>query len=273
MCPYTREWQDVMNELARRITGPEVGAPALFMDQIGAAAPKLCFNPAHGHALGGGTYWFDGYRKLLAQAHATTFANGAFLTTEGSAEPWMDNIDGYLIVTMRRAEDVPFYPAVYSGYTTYFCSPQHGQDDETSWRYLQTREALWGVELGWFSPSFLTVPGMAAQREIVGALCRLRMKYKDFLAYGTLLDEARFAAAPARVPIKWRPRWVNRGKPQEFEAPAVIGNLWRNSADTETRLFLANISDAEQTVTLANDGFAGRTVTLPPHALEVLQSK
>ena len=64
---------------------------------------------------------------------------------------------------------------------------------------------------------------------------------------------------------------MNRGKPQEFDAPAVIGNLWRNSADTETQLFLANISDAEQTVTLANDGFVGRTVTLPPHALEVLR--
>ena len=75
------------------------------------------------------------------------------------------------------------------------------------------------------------------------------------------------------MPIKWRPRWVNRGKPQEFDAPAVIGNLWRNSADTETRLFLANISDAEQTVTLANDGFAGRTVTLSPHALEILSPK
>ena len=43
------------------------------------------------------------------------------------------------------------------------------------------------------------------------------------------------------------------------------------SADTETQLFLANISDVEQTVTLANDGFAGRTVTLQPHALEVLR--
>jgi len=127
------------------------------------------------------------------------------------------------------------------------------------------------VELGWFSPSFLTAPGMAAKREIVGALCRLRMQYKDFLAYGTLLDEARFAAAPARVPIKWHPRWVNRGKPQEFDAPAVIGNVWRNAADTETWLFLANVSDAEQTVTLANDGFAGRVVTLPPHALEALR--
>ena len=66
---------------------------------------------------------------------------------------------------------------------------------------------------------------------------------------------------------------MNRGKPQEFDAPAVIGNLWRNSADTETRLFLANISDAEQTMTLANDGFVGRAVTLPPHALEVFSSK
>ena len=271
MCPYTREWQDVMNELARRITGPEVGAPALFMDQIGAAAPKLCFNPAHGHTLGGGTYWFDGYRRLLARAHATTFANGAFLTTEGSAEPWMDNVDGYLIVTMRQANDVPFYPAVYSGYTTYFCSPQHGLDDETSWRYLQTREALWGVELGWFSPSFLTAPGMAAKREIVGSLCRLRMKHKDFLAYGTLLDEARFAAPPATVRLRWRPRWVSRGKPQDFDAPTVIGNIWRNSSDTETLLFLANISDEEQTVTLANEGFADRVVTLPPHALQTLR--
>ena len=85
------------------------------------------------------------------------------------------------------------------------------------------------------------------------------------------LDEARFAAAPARVPIKWRPRWVNRGKPQEFDAPAVIGNLWRNSADTETRLFLANISDAEQTVSLANEGFVGRTVKLQPQSLQAIR--
>ena len=270
MCPYTREWQNVMNDLARRITGPEVGAPGLFMDQIGAATPKLCFNPAHGHELGGGTYWFDGYRRLLAQAHATTFAHGAFLTTEGSAEPWMDAIDGYLLVTMRRAEDVPFYPAVYSGYTTYFCSPQHGQDDDLSWRYLQTRETFWGVELGWFDPSFLTSPGMASRRELVGALCRLRMSYKNFLAYGTLLDEARFAAPPVTVRVLWRKRWTSRGKDEEFDAPAVIGNLWRNVSGTETRLFLSNVSDMRQDVTLANEGFVGRTVTLPPHALMVL---
>ena len=235
------------------------------------AVPKLCFNPMHGHTLGGGTYWFDGYRRMLARAHATTFANGAFLTTEGSAEPWMDNVDGYLVVTMRRSDDIPFYPAVYSGYTTYFCSPQHELDDDTSWRYLQTREAFWGVELGWFSPSFLTAPENAAKREIVGALCRLRMQHKDFLAYGTLLDEVRFTAPPTTVHVRWRPRWVNRGKTQEFDAPSVIGNLWRNSSDTETLLFLANISDEEKTVTLANDGFAGRVVVLPPHDLQTLR--
>ena len=271
MCPYTREWQDVMNELTQRITGPEVGAPGLFMDQIGAAVPRLCFNPMHGHTLGGGTYWFEGYRSMLARAHATAFANGAFLTTEGSAEPWMDNVDGYLVVTMRRPDDVPFYPAVYSGYTTYFCSPQHELDDDISWRYLQTREAFWGVELGWFSPSFLTAPENAVKREIVGALCRLRMKYKDFLAYGTLLDEARFAAPPSTVQARLRPRWENRGKEQVFDAPSVIGNIWRNSSDTETLLFLANISAEEQSVTLANEGFAGRVVSLPPHSLQTLR--
>ena len=90
------------------------------------------------------------------------------------------------------------------------------------------------------------------------------------VSYGTLLDEVRFAAPPATVHVRWRPRWVNRGKTQEFDAPSVIGNLWRNSSDTETLLFLANISDKEKTVTLANDGFAGRTVTLPPRAIQVL---
>ena len=270
MCPFTREWQDVMNWLAGRITGPEIGAPGLFMDQIGAAVPRPCHNPAHGHTTGGGTYWFDGYRRLLAQAHATTFANGAFLTVEGSAETWMDNVDGYLLVSLRAPDDVPFYPAVYSGYTTYFCSPQNELDDDLTWRWLQTREVLWGVAPGWFLARFLWAPEMAAKREIVGALCRLRMKHRDFLAYGTLLDEARFSASPSKVRLCLQPRWVARGEKQEFDAPAVIGNLWRNSAGTDVKLFLSNISDAEQTVTLANDGFKGRTVTLQPHELLAL---
>lgn len=273
MCPYTRQWQDVMHSLADRITGPEIGAPALFMDQIGAAAPRLCYNPAHGHTLGGGTYWFEGYRKLLAKAHATTFANGAILTTEGTSETWMDNVDGYLLVTLRKAEDVPFYAAVYSGYTTYFCTAQNEQDDDLSWRYMQTREVLWGVAPGWFSPAFLTDPDMSVKRDIVAALCRLRMKNKDFLSYGTLIDEARFSARPETVDISWKSRWVYRGKPQEFKAPCVFGTLWRNPAGTETKLFLANISDREQTVTLANEGFAGRTVVLPPHAVQTIDGE
>lgn len=268
MCPSTAFWQDTMAALADRITG-ELAAPGLFMDQIGAAGPRPCWNPAHGHALGGGTYWFDGYQKLLAKAHAITSSRGAFLTTEGTGETWMNNVDGYLCVTYLKAGDVPFYPAVYSGYTTYFCSPQSGRDTPEAFWALQARQVLWGVAPGWFEPAMVLSdhPTVMEKREMIGRLCRLRQTNLGFFAYGELVDELRLADEVARVNVSWNGRWSKNAEPQNAAMPAVIGSVWRD-ADGRLALFAVNLSDKPQRVTVANEGFRGQALDLGPREIK-----
>jgi hypothetical protein len=65
------------------------------IDQIGAAQPRLCWDPSHGHPLGGGAHWVAGYKSLLANARAQA-GNNAMLVTESNAEPYMGSLDSYL---------------------------------------------------------------------------------------------------------------------------------------------------------------------------------
>ena len=271
MCPSTAHWQDTMAALADRITG-ELAAPGMFMDQIGAAGPRPCWNPAHGHALGGGTYWFDGYQRLLAKAHAITSSRGAFLTTEGTGETWMNNVDGYLCVTYLKADDVPFYPAVYSGYTTYFCSPQSGRDTSAAFWALQARQVLWGVAPGWFDPAMVLSdnPVVVEKRGMIGRLCRFRQAHLGCFAYGELLDELRPTGKLGTVRVTWNGRWSKNAQAQDVEMPAVIGSIWRD-ADGRTVLFAVNLTDIPQTVAVGNRRFEGRTLELAAREIKAVK--
>ena len=246
MCPHTALWDEVLNDFSGRILN-EVGASSLFLDQIGAVRGKPCHNPSHGHPLGGGTWYFDGYQRLLAKTHAAYSAKGAFLTTEGSGEEWMNVIDGYLTVTPRKPDDVPFLHAVYSGYTTYFCSPENHNDDLASFRALQTRELLWGQSLGWFHPDIMDQADKCA---LLNRLVAFRQANLDCLAYGEMLDEVRFRDAVPRIKVTWLGRkafflWAVKDAPlsptTEGEMPGVLGYVWRSGVTGRRAAILANV--------------------------------
>ena len=120
-CPFTTQWQNKIQEICSRLMN-ECGVNGIYLDQIGAATPKLCFDPTHNHPIGGGRHWCDGYRAMLTPIKKMAAEKGVTLTTENIAEPYMDNIDGYLTWVQRNQEDVPAMTAVYSGYAIYFTS-------------------------------------------------------------------------------------------------------------------------------------------------------
>ena len=272
MCPTCAKWQKVVQDFTGRILD-ELGAGSLFLDQIGAAPAIACHDPAHGHPVGGGGWWFDGYDALLAPIHAKANARGAFLTTEGAGEFCLGMVDGYMQLTMRTPQDVPFHNAVYSGYTTYFCSPENLDDDDASFRALQARELLWGNALGWFLPDILNRPSKC---EILRSLCAFRQANLDALAYGTLLDELRFAGDVTRTTFSWLGRRQNfmlftdawaLTPTERWETTDVIGNWWRTDKG-ETVLLAANLTDEERTVRYRPFGADGEAaLTLAPHEL------
>jgi hypothetical protein len=59
MCPSTSLWQDRVRETVLRLFS-ECGVSGVYIDQIAAAQPRLCFDASHGHALGGGHWWTQG---------------------------------------------------------------------------------------------------------------------------------------------------------------------------------------------------------------------
>ena len=64
MCPATQLWQNRVRDIVLRLMN-ECGVKGVYIDQIAAAAPTLCCDATHGHPLGGGHWWTEGYWKLL----------------------------------------------------------------------------------------------------------------------------------------------------------------------------------------------------------------
>ena len=276
MCPYTAAWDSTLNDFAVRVL--DLGAGSLFLDQIGACSGSACFAAGHGHPIGGGTWYFDGYQALLAKTHAAYAAKGAFLTTEGSGEQWMNVIDGYLQVTQRQPNDVPFFHAVYSGYTTYFCSPENHLDDLDSFWAAQARELAWGQSLGWYHPLVLDD---AAKCALLRRLTEFRQANLDCLAYGTMEDGVRFLDAVPQQKVTWLGRkafylWKVKDAPLsptiEGALPSVVGYVWRSSKAGGLAVILANLSAEERVVSF---NFAGKEkrVTLSPRDLRRLDEE
>ena len=239
MCPYTKLWQQKVREVCHRLIG-ECGVNAIYLDQIGAAAPAACYDASHGHPVGGGRYWADGYRTLLTGVRAEATKAGVALTTENTAEPYMDTVDAYLAWSPRSESDVPLLPAVYSGYTIYFASPQSARDTEESFCVAQARDFLWGCQLGWNDPWILQEANRIKQ-QFQCELCRYRLAAKNFLVYGQLVDEVHPSAAVQEAKLVW-----NRNTPHTARLPEVMGTVWRDGAG-RMAVFVVNASGSPQT--------------------------
>ena len=273
MCPSSPEWQRVVKGFAERVLS-ELDAKSIFIDQIGAAKGLACYDPDHSHPPGGGGWWYEGYETMLRPIRRDYGARGAFLTTEGSGEAYIGMVDGFLQVTARKPDDVPFLNAVYSGYTTYFGSSENNDDAPAAFRALQVRELFWGNALGWFLPDILDRPDKCA---ILKELCEFRQRHLDVLAYGNLVDELRIVSPLSAQTYEWlgrRPhsRLFDRTfklPPSSFATiPDVIGNWWRR-ADGRIVLLAANLSDRPQRVSYSVYG-SGETESLELKPLELL---
>jgi hypothetical protein len=273
MCPSCPEWHRVLRYFTGRVLD-ELGVKSIFIDQVGAAEGNPCYDPSHKHPLGGGAWWYDGYEKALDPIRRAYNAKGAFITVEGAGEAYIGMVDGYLQVVGRSPDHVPFYSAVYSGYTTYFCSPENTDDEPAAFRALQARELLWGHPLGWYLPDVLDKPDKC---DIIRELCTFRQANIDALAYGNLLDELRFEGKIGSKTYEWlgrRPHFRLFDKsyklpPSKFATMTdVIGNWWR-TADGKVVLLAANLTDCRQTFTYRVFG-TGRTaeLTLGAHELK-----
>jgi hypothetical protein len=251
MCPSSPQWAEVCAKLTHDAietgTVNGTGFGGIYHDQVTCSRPVYCFAPGHAHPAGGGSWWAEGYRRAFAPLHDWCAKRNAPILSEGTDDTYLGLVDGYLKASCPCGEEVPFHPAVYAGYAIYYGCYENIKDDADSFRAYQMRDFTRGVLQGWLDRWNATSPEFAVQQQLWGRLARVRRMAAEFMIYGTLEDELRFAEPPQEGEVVLTHTWTGKVRCR-FSMPKVVGTVWRNQAGTATAVIAANWSDSEQTV-------------------------
>jgi hypothetical protein len=233
MCPSTALWQERIREIVLRLMN-ECGVKGVYIDQIAAAAPTLCFDPAHGHPLGGGHWWTEGYWRML-QSIRQSMPKDCMLTTECNGEPFIRYFDGYLTWHWQYDGQVPAFPAVYGGAIQMFGrSYGGGPTRDLALRMKAGQQLVFGEQIGWMGP------GVVKEKEnaqFLRQVVHLRRQLVKYFYAGEMARPPRLAGAVPSVHADWQwygTAWVTNA--------AVLTGAWRQPAARRLVLLFANVS-------------------------------
>ena len=216
MCIGTLPWRDKFAGLAREALC-ELKADGIYMDQTGVLA--ACYDPRHGHIVGPGRYWTEGFATLASEIRDRASARGPVaLGGEYVGEPWIGNYDlllGLCVSADRLGRDstwepIPFFQAVYHPSTVIFgnyaglAQPPYDEkwpqalapagrltllDRKFSAQFYleQARTFSWGMQpmLANFLPAQLKE--RPEEMDFVTRLVRTRQRSLKYLLHGTWL--------------------------------------------------------------------------------------
>ena len=194
MCPACENWRNELKALAGRVIGLNVDG--MYMDQIGAARPRLCFDPNHPHPAHDPDSWYmKGNRKLLLDLHK--LHPQAVWTTEDNSEPYVGLMHGMLSWRWLVDGNVPLYVLLYSGRTE-MVGRAFGSDTPVTRRVKILQQLLQGEQMGWCSIDFISKKNQAEFRLLVKRAMHLRLGLLDYFQKGELMRLPRIS------PLKWR---------------------------------------------------------------------
>lgn len=257
MCPTTQLWQDKVRELVLRLVD-ECGVMGVYIDQIAAARPCLCFDPSHGHPLGGGSWWNSGYWKLLDAIQAA-LPEGRMITTECNSEPYVRWFDGYLTWHWQNDGQVPAFPAVYGGAIQLFGRSYGGGETKAlALRMKAGQQLVFGEQIGWIDPKIIEEKESA---EFLRRLVRLRWHFRRYFAEGEMARPPRLAGAVPKIEADWQ--WFGEHR---VTTDAVLAGAWRLPEEGKVLFLFVNASDEALGPALAIEpaeyGLDGRAVRI-----------
>lgn len=252
MCPTTRLWQDKLREIDLTLFN-EYGVKAIYMDQVAAAKANLCFDPAHGHPLGGGHWWCEqGYWPLL-EAIRRAMPKDRVLTTECNAEPYARWFDGYLTWHWQYDGQVPAFSAVYGGAIQMFGRAYRGGPTrDLALRMKAGQQLVFGEQIGWLGPDAVRrAENFAFLRQAI----HLRWNLRRYFYAGEMARPPRLVGAVPRVTADWQ--WHNEWP---VTTDQVLCGAWRLPREGRMVLLFVNVGDTPVTARVDYDlrayGFA-----------------
>lgn len=220
MCPASRTWHDKVGENCDKVVNG-AGLDGYYMDQIGALSTIECRNPEHGHPFGGGSWWQEGYRRLLADARARC-TKPVFFATEGNAETTFDQIDAFVCWQIPGGEDVvPAFDVCYSGAVTVYCrSYVPLRTDNGQMRMKLANLLVDGHLIGWWPADYCRAPGF---KDYLRTCVRFRQRNAAWFTAGEMRRPPKLVGD---VPV-WNRSWDIFGRQRPVRMPIVQGSAWR----------------------------------------------
>jgi hypothetical protein len=234
MCPATPLWQNTVSNIVLRLLR-ECGTSAVYIDQVAAAPPKLCMDRTHGHPLGGGHWWNEGYWKML-EAIRRQMPRDTMLTTECNGEPFIRWFDGYLTWHWQSDGQVPAFPAVYGGAIQMFGRAYRGgKTKDLALRMKAAQQLVFGEQLGWIDPGVVKEKENA---EFFRQLVKLRAEFNHYFSAGEMAPPPKLLGPVPTVRSDWQwsaEWWVT--------TDAVLTGAWRIPKEKRMVLLFVNVSD------------------------------
>ncbi len=243
MCPPTELWQKKIREIVLRLMN-ECGVKGVYIDQVAAAVPRLCFDASHDHPLGGGHWWTESYWELLGKLRQA-MPDGYMLTTECNGEPYIHRFDGYLTWHWQYDGQVPAFPAVYGGAIQMFGRAYRGGPTRhLALRMKAGQQLVYGEQIGWINPGVVREKNAEFFRQVV----RLRWALRRYFYAGEMARPPKLVGQIPRVTADWQ--WHGEWP---VTTDSVMAGAWRLPAEDKIALLMVNVSDEPVAATLKFD--------------------
>jgi len=238
MCPATDVWKNKVTENIFRLTN-DCGVHGVYVDQVAAARPALCFDKSHGHPLAGGDWWNREYWKMFEKIRSE-LPKEKMLTTECNAEPFTNVFDGYLTWHFQYQDQVPAFAAVYGGAVQTFGRAYRGGPSRVLADRMKAAEQLvYGEQIGWIDPRVVDDP----QRfPFFKDIVLTRYKYRDYFYKGEMIRPPKLLDEIPTITADWQ--WHGEWN---ITANAVQTGAWRkadeNGKTASAVFFFVNVSE------------------------------
>ena len=246
VCPYTEIWHDKLCGLVKSLQD-QFNVDGVYIDQIGCAQQRPCWNPDHGHPRGGGGFWRDGYKHILNDIHLAHLRPGGMVSTEENGECYSDLFDMMLMVNSVNHKGygrlVPVFPMVYSDRvitSAYTYLPETIESgDPSTYRFAFAKALLYGSQPGWVRAFVITDPKFAAEAGFLRKLMDFRSTIHDIVLGGEFVRE--FTPGGKNPRRKFVTYW---------EEGVVMGAEWKDR-EGKPAWILVNTDDKPHKVTLS----------------------
>ncbi|MGB2821233.1 MAG: DUF6259 domain-containing protein, partial [Phycisphaerae bacterium] len=247
MCPATKLWQDRVKGIVLRLM-KDCGTKAVYIDQIAAASPRLCFDKSHGHPVGGGGWWVEAYGKLLADLRKA-MPPDCVLTTECNAEPYVKHFDGYLTWHWQYDGQVPAFAAVYGGAIQMFGRAYRGgPTKDLALRMKAGQQLVFGEQIGWIG---VNVADEKANAAFLRQVARLRSRLVRYFFAGQMARPPKLAGPVPTVTADWQWQGV-----WPVTTDAVLAGAWELPKERKLAMIFVNVSDKPVTSSVPFDAAA-----------------